>query len=121
MIKSRHEKQEDDKEENDRFQQEDEKTQGLRESSTKSKVKCKKCGGTIREKMHQSNGKHLNRCYDCYLEKKADKKSAKEKVEQKEEEKKDENEEEKKLKKKEHQQENPNEMRISRKGTLYKC
>lgn len=121
LIKSKQEKQEDDEEENDRSQHDEEKTQGLRESSTKSKVKCKKCDRKIKEKMHQSNGKHLNRCYDCYLEKKANKKSAKENVKQKEEEKKDENKEEKKLTKKEHQKENFKEMRISRKGTLNKC
>lgn len=39
---------------------------------------CKKCGKEIKDRSHQANGKHLNRCIKCYNEKRAQKRSDKE-------------------------------------------
>jgi hypothetical protein len=39
---------------------------------------CKKCGKEIKDRSHQANGRHTNRCIECYYERKAKKRSDRE-------------------------------------------
>lgn len=74
LIRTRSEKHADEEEE-ENFAQAEEEFQGYTEAIREATKRCKKCDRKIKDKKHQSGGRHLDTCYICYLERKAERRA----------------------------------------------